>query len=271
MRKRTLAAVTALPLLLAGAMLAPGSAEEPAGGITWLESFAPALERAEADGKPVLVDVWAIWCVPCKEMDETTYRDARVIEEAAGFVPLKIDADVATSFVERYRVDAFPTLLFLDGRGREIARWRGAITAEPLAGLLEGVGDGYAAYLEGRKRTDDPEAALAVAGYLEAAGNAPGAIDHLQKSLKALRRAEPVVREPLELRLGDAQVAAGELKAACKSYQRLADQATEAEIRCRALVGLVRTERERGREAQAAAALERLRADCPDLAADAAL
>jgi thioredoxin-like negative regulator of GroEL len=271
MRKRNLAAVTALPLLLAGAMLASGSAEEPAGDINWIEAFAPALERAEADGKPVLVDVWAIWCVPCKEMDETTYRDARVIEEAAAFVPLKIDADVATSFVERYRVDAFPTLLFLDGRGREIARWRGAITAEPLTELLEKVGDGYAAYLEGREQADDPEAALAVAGYLETAGNAPGAVVHLQKSLKALKRAEPSVREPLELRLGDAQVAAGEPKAACKSYQRLADEAALPEIRGKALVGLVRAERERGHEAQAAAALERLRAEFPDLAAEAAL
>jgi outer membrane protein assembly factor BamD (BamD/ComL family) len=75
----------------------------------------------------------------------------------------------------------------------------------------------------------------------------------------------------LELRLGDAQVAAGEPKAACKSYQRLADEAALPEIRGKALVGLVRAERERGHEAQAAAALERLRAEFPDLAAEAAL
>ena len=219
----------------------------------------------------MLVDVWAVWCVPCKEMDETTYRDARVVELAAGFVPLKIDADVATSFVERYRVDAFPTLLFLDGRGREIARWRGAVTAEPLARMMERVGGGYAAYLGAVEREEDPQAAVAVADYLIAAGNAPGAVDHLQKSLKALKRTEPAVRDALELHLGDAQAAAGEWKAARKTYERLADQAVQPEIRGQALVGLVRAERERGREAQAAAALERLRTEFPGLAEESGL
>ena len=267
MRNRSLAAIAVIPLILVGALIATASDEEPGGGIAWVESLAPALQRAGEEGLPVLVDVWAVWCVPCKEMDETTYRDARVLELAAGFVPLKIDADVATSFVERYRVDAFPTLLFLDGRGREISRWRGAITAEPLAGLMERVGDGYAAYLENLELPGDPEAARAVADYLEGAGNAAGAVAHLQKCLKRLRRAEAAVREPLELRLGEAHAAAEEWKAACKIYQRLADEAAQAEIRCEALAGLVHAERERGREAQSAAAAERLRADCPDLAA----
>ena len=266
MRKSTLTAAAAFLLVLTGALSFPASAEEPTGGIPWVETFAPALQRSEQDVQPVLVDVWAVWCAPCKEMDETTYRDARVIDLAAGFVPLKVDADIATSFVERYRVDAFPTLLFLDGRGREISRWRGAITAEPLAQLMERIGGGYAAYLEAVEREKEPEAAMTVADYLIAAGNAPGAVDHLQKSLKALKRSEPAVRDPLELQLGDAQAAAGEWKAACKTYQRLADEAEQPEIRGEALVGLVRAERERGREAQAAAALERLRAEFPELA-----
>jgi len=271
MRRRTLAAIAVLPFVLSSPSPAPAAAEEPAGGITWIESFAPALERAAEQTRPILVDVWAVWCVPCKEMDETTYRDARVVELAAGFVPLKIDADVATSFVERYRVDAFPTLLFLDGRGREISRWRGAITAGPLAGLLERVGGGYAAYLGARESTADPEAALVVADYLEGAGNGAGAAAHLERALKALRNAEPAVRERLELRLGDAQAADGEWKAACKTYEGLADGAGQPEIRGKALAGLARAERERGREDRAAAAQERLRAEFPELAEEAGL
>ena len=271
MSKSKLTAVAAFLLLLVGSMPLPASTGESVGGIPWAESFAPALQRSEKEAKPLLVDVWAVWCAPCKEMDETTYRDASVIEEAAGFVPLKIDADVATSFIERYRVDAFPTLLLLDGRGREISRWRGAITAKPLAELLERIGGGYDTYLGALERENDPDAAITVADYLTEAGNSAGAASHLQKSLKALKRSEPVVRDPLELRLGDAQAAAGEWKAACKTYQRLADQAEQPEIRGKALVGLVRAERERGREAQAAAALERLRAEFPGLAEDSGL
>ncbi len=266
MQNKKLTTVATFLLLLAGSVSLSADAGESAGSIPWAESFAPALQRSEQDVKPLLVDVWAIWCAPCKEMDETTYRDARVIEEAAGFVSLKVDADVATSFIERYHVDVFPTLLFLDSRGSEITRWQGAITAEPLTRLMKLVGSGYAAYRNAVEREQDSEASCIVADYLTAAGNAPGAVTHLQKSLKALKRSEPTAREALEMHLGNSQVAAGEWKTACKTYQRLADQAVQPEIRGKALVGLVRAERERGREAQAAAALERLRTEFPGLA-----
>jgi len=271
MQKKNLTTVATFLLLLAGPVSLSAEAGESAGGILWAESFAPALQRSEQEVKPLLVDVWAVWCAPCKEMDETTYRDARVIEEAAGFVPLKVDADVATSFIERYHVEIFPTLLFLDSRGSEITRWQGAITAEPLTRLMKLVGNGYTAYRNAVEREQDSEAACVVADYLTAVGNAPGAVAHLQKTLKALKRAEPAVRNALELHLGDALAAAGEWKAACKTYQRLADQAVQPEIRGKALVGLVRAERKRGRAAQAAAALERLRTEFPGLAEEEGL
>ena len=266
MRHGASSVVAALLSLASGVGLPPALAEGAAGAISWGESYAAALERAEADGKPVLVDVWAVWCVPCKEMDETTYRDPLVVREAAGFVPLKVDADVATSFVERYRVDAYPTLLFLDGRGREISRWRGAIAAEPLARWMRPVGAGYPAYRLAVGREDDPAAAIVVADYLTGAGNPAGAADRLRRSLDALGDSDPAARDSLELRVGEAQVAAGEPKAACKTFERLAERAGGPETRGRALAGLVRAERLRGREARAEAALARLREEFPGLA-----
>lgn len=259
-------AVAALLVLAAGAALPSAFAGEAPGGIPWGESFARALDQAERDGKPVLVDVWAVWCVPCKEMDDTTYRSALVIREASAFVPLKVDADVATSFVERYRVDAYPTLLFLDGRGREISRWRGAIAAEPLAGLMRQVGGGYTAYRLALEREGDPASAIVVADYLTAAGSPAGAVDRLRASLGALPDSASSTRDALELRVGEAQLAAGEPKAACRTFERLAERAAEPETRGRALIGLVRAEALRGREARAEAARNRLREEFPGLA-----
>jgi len=246
------------PALLAALTLSPSGMAAEAPGIVWGESLPDALDASAESSRPVMVDVWAVWCIPCKEMEETTYRDPDVLRAADGFVPLKVDADVKTAFIERYGIDAFPTLLFLDVKGGEITRWRGMITAEPLADLLGRLSEGYPRYLETAGRRNEPDVAREIANYLTSVGNAGGAVDLLRVAVKKLGNAEPTVREPLELRLGQAHLDAESPKAAAKIFRRLADTSESDEIRGQALVGLVRAERARGRDAQADEALKRL-------------
>jgi thioredoxin-like negative regulator of GroEL len=234
--------------------------------IPWITDPAKAQAEATESGRPLLVDMWAIWCAPCKVMEETTYSDPRVVHAVENFVPLKLDADTNEVFSERYGVGPLPTTLFLDGRKKEIARKMSVISTEEMLVILEQVHEGYDAYLANVDRRDDPEAMREVADYLLAIGNAAGAADVLRGLLK--KSAEGEAAEAIELDLARALLADEREGAAVKTLRRLSTSAGSGPVRGQALVALIRAERDRGRDDRAEEALTRLREEFPDLVSD---
>ena len=190
--------------------------------IGWTTTLAGALDTAKQDRRPVLVDVWAVWCVPCKEMERTTYADPQVVAAVnEGFVPLKVDADVHEAFVERYGVDAFPTLLFLDHEGNEISRMRGLVAAPELLARVGPVAAGYAGYMQARQAEASAGDLQRAAAYLVTAGNADGAVQLLKRGNRGRKKAPAAEREAAELALGLAQLAADDPRAAAKTFRKL--------------------------------------------------
>lgn len=184
---------------LAAALLVafPALAAEPE--IPWESGLSRAQETAKAAHKPILVDVWATWCAPCKLMDRTTYRDEAVLAALPAFVPVKLDADANEAFLERFRVEAFPTVLVLDEEGREIGRRRGYVSAQDLTALMRDAAEGYSAYRGARARKGDAVAMHTVGIYLARVGN-PEAVGWLKKAkgLTSDPALEQAVQETLD-------------------------------------------------------------------------
>ena len=100
-------------------------------------------------------------------------------------------------------------------------------------------------------------------------GNEGGAAKLLRGALKTAKKSGSSEVEPIELDLALALLGDGQAGAAAKTFERLSVSATDGDVRGQALLGLVRAERERGHEAKAGQALDRLREEYPQLATSA--
>lgn len=90
--------------------------------IAWQPWGDEAFERAQRDGKPVLLAISAVWCHWCHVMDETSYSDPAVIDAInERFVPVRVDNDRRPDINARYNQGGWPTTAFLTPDGALLA------------------------------------------------------------------------------------------------------------------------------------------------------
>ena len=93
--------------------------------VAWEPYSEGILNEARVQRKPVILDFYAAWCAPCRELDEATFRDSAVVSAAqAGFVMVKIDltsggGPIQDRLLQQYAVRGVPTVVFLEADGNE--------------------------------------------------------------------------------------------------------------------------------------------------------
>lgn len=110
--------------------------------LAWRPLTMQALADARAARQPVLIEFTADWCINCKVLEQTVYRDRRVVEaaRAANALTLRADLTRPDERLQRYLREfggaGLPFAVVLDGNGQPVKRLPDLFMADTLASTL---------------------------------------------------------------------------------------------------------------------------------------
>jgi thiol:disulfide interchange protein len=114
-------------------------------GIPWLDNYTESCGVARETKQLRMIALYTDSCGWCRRLDMETYNHESVIQKAAEFIPVKLDGESKEGkpIVQRYGINSFPTILFLDYNAREVARIDFFLPPQVFVNRLEAIQQAY--------------------------------------------------------------------------------------------------------------------------------
>lgn len=111
-------------------VLIPSEKLEP----EWKQFSIHGYQSSLNNNERMVIDFYADWCIPCKELDAITFSDKRVIEKFDRFTVYKVDMtknnETNEQLRKKFNVIGMPTVLIIDAKGNETKRITGFVNAD---------------------------------------------------------------------------------------------------------------------------------------------
>ena len=173
---------------------------------------------------PVLVDLWATWCEPCKTLGPVLEKVAA--DYNGGFILAKVDVDKSPEIAQALGVQSVPTVFLLKG-GKPADAFAGVVTEKQLLEFLTKNG-----VVAGEPTEEEDAGPIAAAQAMAAVGDLAGAV-----AMLAELNAEEALDLDGVLCLAELQAESGDVDAAGVTLDGLsgsdADDARVAELRAK--------------------------------------
>ena len=110
----------------------------------WEKYTTEVYEASLNSNDKIIIDFYADWCIPCKELDALTFSDPEVINALSEFNSYKVDmtktmSDETALIREKFKIIGMPTILLINSKGEEIHRVTGFLDAEEFLKLISSI------------------------------------------------------------------------------------------------------------------------------------
>ena len=104
------------------------------------QQYAQSLKNHEK----MIIDFYADWCIPCKELDASTFANPKVVEISKTFRNYKVDmtktmSDQTEKIRRKFDIKGMPTVLIIDSNGKEVKRLTGFVDANEFLSIISEV------------------------------------------------------------------------------------------------------------------------------------
>ena len=108
----------------------------------WQKFSEAKYEQSLENNERMVVDFYADWCIPCKELDALTFSDTRVVDDLKRFTTYKVDmtqtvSDETEELRNKFKIIGMPTVLIINSKGEEVERLTGFVNADEFLKLLQ--------------------------------------------------------------------------------------------------------------------------------------